>query len=106
MLLSQDDERHKQSDILEHSNVQQVRWSKNLNDSYVYIQIREEIRVIWKGKAKFKGYIDHLLGVALDTDPELLEGLPRVQQSPGMSPDLLERASLTEVSIMMPCFTF
>ena len=29
LLLSQDDERHKQSDILEHSSVQQVRWSKN-----------------------------------------------------------------------------
>ncbi|XP_019851543.1 PREDICTED: uncharacterized protein LOC109581664 [Amphimedon queenslandica] len=60
-------------------------------------QIREEISVILKGKEKLKGYIDHLLSVALDTDPELLEGLPRVQQSPGMSPDLLRIASLTEL---------
>ena len=55
--------------------------------------------MLLKGKEKLKGYIDHLLSVALDTDPELLEGLPRVQQSPGMRPDLLRIASLTEVCV-------
>ena len=50
-----------------------------------------------KSKVRLKGYIDQLLAAVLDRDPNLLEGLPRLQQNTGMRPDLLRVASLPEV---------
>ena len=55
------------------------------------------IRALEKAKRKVKNYIDQLIAIVLDNDPSMLEGMPRIQQNSGMSPDLLGIASLPEV---------
>lgn len=63
------------------------------------MQVSHVIRTLKKAKIKVKKYIDQLLAIVLDNDPNMLEGMPRLQQSPSMSPDLLGVASLPEVPI-------
>ena len=48
---------------------------------------------------KLKAYIDQILAVVLESDPNLLEGMPRIQQSTGMKLELFRMASLQEVYI-------
>ena len=63
----------------------------------LFHKVCEAIRAMEKSKIRLKGYIDQLLAAVLDRDPNLLEGLPRLQQNTGMRPDLLRVASLPEV---------
>ena len=63
----------------------------------MFLKVCEAIRVLEQSKSQLRGYIDQLLALVLDRDPSLLEGLPRIQQNNGMSPDLLRVASLPEV---------
>ena len=48
-------------------------------------------------RADFVEYIDKILAVVLEENPNILEGLPRIQQNMGMRPDIAQIASLPEV---------
>lgn len=76
--------------------LKQILYSKLLS-FLPLIKVCEAIRVLEQSKGRLRGYIDQLLALVLDRNPSLLEGLPRIQQNMGMSPDLLRLASLPEV---------
>ena len=57
----------------------------------------EALRALELTCVKLKSYIDQLLAVVLESNPHLLEGMPRIQQSTGMKLELFRMASLQEV---------
>ena len=57
----------------------------------------EALRTLELTCVKLKAYIDQILAVVLESDPNLLEGMPRIQQSTGMKLELFRMASLQEV---------
>ncbi len=59
------------------------------------------LRTLELDSMRLKAYIDHLLALILDRNTELLEGMPRTQQSAGMGLDLLAMASLPEVRCVL-----
>lgn len=59
----------------------------------------EELRSLDLRIGRLKSYIDQLLAVALESNPSMLEGMPRIQQNSGLKIELFNVASLTEVSI-------
>lgn len=64
----------------------------------IYPQLCDELRSLDLTIVKLKSYIDQLLAVALESNPCLLEGMPRIQQNSGLKIELFSVASLTEVS--------
>lgn len=63
------------------------------------LQLCEELRSLDLRIGRLKSYIDQLLAVALESNPSMLEGMPRIQQNSGLKIELFNVASLTEVSI-------
>ena len=55
------------------------------------------VRELDRAQANYKAYIDQLLVVVLETNPALLEGMPRLQQGRGLRMDLIRMASRGEV---------
>ena len=60
-------------------------------------QLCDELRSLELTIMKLKAYIDQLLAIALENNPYLLEGMPRIQQDTGLKLELFGVASLTEV---------
>ena len=61
-------------------------------------QMCEAVRVLDRAQGRYKAYIDQLLAIVLEKCPNLLEGMPRLQQSNGLRVELLKMASKGEVS--------
>ena len=61
-------------------------------------QVCDVLRSLERTCVKLKAYIDQLLAVVLESNPILLEGMPRIQQNVGMKLELFKMASLQEVS--------
>lgn len=55
------------------------------------------LRALDRTCVKLKSYIDQLLAVVLESNPNLLEGMPRIQQNIGMKIELFRMASMQEV---------
>lgn len=60
-------------------------------------QVCDVLRALELTCIKLKSYIDQLLAVVLESNPNLLEAMPRIQQSVGMKLELFQMASLQEV---------
>ena len=61
-------------------------------------QVCDVLRSLERTCVKLKAYIDQLLAVVLESNPNLLEGMPRIQQNVGMKLELFKMASLQEAS--------
>nr|UVH70854.1 ELKS [Octopus bimaculoides] len=62
-------------------------------------QVIRAVRKIEHSKKRLRTLIDQLLAAVLDTDPQLLEGLPRIQQGPSVSVATLRTLSSEEVRL-------
>ena len=60
-------------------------------------QVNQVLYKMESGLSELKSHIDQLLVVVLNRDPELLQGMPRVQQDRCMRPELRKLASIHEV---------
>ncbi|CAE1176229.1 ERC1 [Acanthosepion pharaonis] len=62
-------------------------------------QVIRAVRKIEHSKKRLRTLIDQLLAAVLDTDPQLLEGLPRIQQGPSVSVATLRTLSSEEIRL-------
>jgi hypothetical protein len=64
---------------------------------FYFGQLCDELRSLDVVIVRLKSYIDQLLAVALESNPSLLEGMPRIQQNSGLKIELFRVASIPEV---------
>ncbi|GAB1606323.1 ELKS/Rab6-interacting/CAST family member 1 isoform X1, partial [Argonauta hians] len=62
-------------------------------------QVIRAVRKIEHSKKRLRTLIDQLLAAVLDTDPQLLEGLPRIQQGPSVSVSFLRTLTPEQVRL-------